>query len=107
MRIIYPAVSTVRKEITVIWKAFVPRSFRAMTPECRRSLPTWIEHGDMTGALAMPEREMAQTFLCAIGEGGYDFGDRRLHGTVFADDRGHLRIEGDLRRIEATDVLQT
>ena len=29
-----------------------------------------------------------------------------LPGTVFADDDGHSRVEGDLRLIEATDVLQ-
>ena len=60
----------------------------------------------MAGALSMPQREIAQTFICAIGKGGHDFGNRRLPGTVFADDHGHSRIEGDFRLIEATDVLQ-
>jgi hypothetical protein len=60
----------------------------------------------MTSVLSVPEREMAQTFICAIGKGGHDFGNRRLPGTVFADDHGHSRIEGDLRLIEATHILQ-
>jgi hypothetical protein len=60
----------------------------------------------MAGALAMPQGEMAQTFICAIGEGGHDLGNGCLPGTIFADDHGHSRIENDLHLIEATDVFQ-
>jgi hypothetical protein len=49
---------------------------------------------------------MTQTLICAIGKGGHDFGNGRLPGTIFPDDHGHSRIEGDLRLIEATDVFQ-
>jgi hypothetical protein len=77
-----------------------------MTAECRRSFPTWIEQSDMTGVLSIPEREMAQTVICTRGEGGHDFGNHRLAGTVCVNDHGHSQIEGDFRLIEATDVPQ-